>query len=52
MLDLCLISATPGVADSPKTAQLAGISQMEPTEVNANRFARLSGGRMALDDAE
>jgi len=24
---------------------------MEPTEVNANRFAQLLGGRMSLDDA-
>jgi len=24
--------------------------KMEPTEVNANRFAQLLGGRIALDD--
>jgi hypothetical protein len=24
--------------------------RMEPTEVNANRSARLSGGRMSLDE--
>jgi hypothetical protein len=25
---------------------------MEPTEVNANRFASLAGGRMSLDEAD
>jgi site-specific DNA recombinase len=30
----------------------AHTSSMEPTEVNANRFASLAGGRMSLDDAD
>jgi hypothetical protein len=31
---------------------IAGILRVEPTEVNANRFARLAGGRMALGASE
>jgi hypothetical protein len=32
--------------------RFAGISRVEPTEVNANRFARLAGGRLSLEDAK
>jgi len=43
-------------ADSPTTSdEVVGwsqVSMVEPTRLNANRFASLAGGRMSLDDAD
>jgi hypothetical protein len=37
---------------TPKKASLRAAKKMEPTEVNANRYARLAGGRLSLDRGE
>jgi hypothetical protein len=40
------------IASVPLSAQMQALPGMEPTEVNANRFAQLPGGWMSLNDAE
>jgi hypothetical protein len=40
-----------GDSQPEKTGDVQALPKVEPTEVNANRFARLGGGPIGLDPA-